>query len=114
LHVDIKGAHPVGQVGGEGLAKRKGYRMMGVRRKRGAKARVDGQKPDIRRERGRSGLLTAKSIFIKHAERRSGDCARKAAELTSGDLPGGQKSAEGIVVHVVGKASEALQGRKVE
>src|SRR6266705_2239123 len=40
---------------------------------------------------------TAKSISIKHAERRSGDCARKAAELTSGDLPGRQKSAEGIV-----------------
>ena len=58
----------------------------GVRRKRGAKARVDGQKPDIRRERGTSGQLTAKSISIKHAKRRSGDCAQKAAELTSGDL----------------------------
>jgi hypothetical protein len=75
--------------------------------------RVDGQKPDIRRERRTSGLLTAKSISIKDAERRSGDRARKAAELTPGDLPGvpynrglrlsrgdlttGQKSAEGIV-----------------
>jgi len=38
-----------------------------------------------------------KSISIKHAERRSGDGARKAAELTSGDLAGRQKSAEGIV-----------------
>src|SRR5438034_6628512 len=72
--------------GGEGLAKRKGYRLRGVLRKRGAKARVDGQKPGTRRERGTSGRLTVKSISIKHAERRSGDCARKAAELTSGDL----------------------------
>src|SRR5438034_11668835 len=83
--------------GGEGLAKRKGYRLRGVLRKRGAKARVDGQKSDIRRERGTSGRLTAKSISIKHAERRSGDCASKAAELTPGDLAGSQKSAEGIV-----------------
>jgi hypothetical protein len=75
--------------------------------------RVDGQKPDIRRERRTSGLLTAKSISIKDAERRSGDGARKADELTPRDLPGvpysrglrlsrgdlttGQKSAEGIV-----------------
>ncbi len=71
--------------------------MMGVRRKRGAKARVDEQEPDMRRERGTSSQATVKSISIKHAERKSGDCARKAAELTSGDLPGGQKSAEGIV-----------------
>ena len=83
--------------------------MRGVRRKRGAKARVDEQEPDRRRERGTSGLVTAKSISIKHAERKSGDCARKAAELTSGDLAGRQKSAEGIVGYVVGKASEALQ-----
>ncbi len=71
--------------------------MMGVRRKRGAKVRVDEQEPDRRRERETSGPATVKSISIKHAERKSGDCARKAAELTSGDLPGGQKSAEGIV-----------------
>ena len=89
--------------------------------------RVDGQEPDRRRERGTSGLVTAKSIPIKHAERRSGDCARKAAELTSGDLfrnaeavsrpdgaAGGQKSAEGIVGSAVGKASEALQSRKAK
>ena len=49
--------------------------------------RVDGQKPDIRRECRTSGLLTAKSLSIKDAERRSGDCARKAVELTPGDLP---------------------------
>ena len=48
--------------------------------------RVDGQIPDIRREHGTSGLLTSKSISIKDAKRRFGDCARKAAELTPGDL----------------------------
>jgi len=74
--------------------------------------RVDEQKPDIRRERGTSGQRTAKSISIKHAERRFGDCARKAAELTSGDLAGRQKSAEGIVGHGVGKASEALRSER--
>ena len=31
-----------------------------------------------------------------------------------GNLTAGQKSAEGVVDHVVGKASEALQYRKVE
>jgi hypothetical protein len=41
----------------------------------------------VRREHGTSGRLTAKSISIKHAERRSGDGAQKAAELTPGDLP---------------------------
>jgi hypothetical protein len=30
--------------------------------------------------------LIAKSIFIKDAKCRFGDCAQKAAELTSGDL----------------------------
>jgi len=49
--------------------------------------RVDEQKPDIRRQRRTSGLLTAKFISIKDAKRRSGGCARKAAELTPGDLP---------------------------
>jgi hypothetical protein len=85
--------------------------------------RVDEQKSDIRRECRTSGRLTAKSISIKGAKRRSGGCARKAVELTPGDLlrvrnglrlsKGGltaeQKSAEGIVGHDVGKASEALE-----
>jgi hypothetical protein len=48
--------------------------------------RVDGQKPDTRRKRRTSGQLTAKSISIKDAKRRFGGCARKAAELTPGDL----------------------------
>src|ERR1700680_3422410 len=34
--------------------------------------------------------------------------------LSKGSLTAGQKSAEGIVGHVVGKASEALQCRKAE
>ena len=48
--------------------------------------RVDGQKPNIRRERRTSGQRTAKFISIKGANRRFGDCAQKAAELTPGDL----------------------------
>jgi hypothetical protein len=35
-------------------------------------------------------------------------------KLSRGSLTAEQKSAEGIVGHVVGKASEALQGRKAE
>jgi hypothetical protein len=66
----------------------------------------------MRRERGTSGLVTAKSRSIKSAERKSGGCVPKAIELTSGDLCGclgtglrspegnlidAQKSAEGVV-----------------
>jgi len=88
--------------------------------------RVDGQKPDIRRQRRTSGQLTAKSISIKGAKRRFGDCAQKVAELTPGDLlcvrnglrlskgnlTAEQKSAEGILGQDVGKASEALRKPK--
>jgi hypothetical protein len=60
-----------------------------------------------------SGQLIAKSISIKGTGCKSGGCALKAVELTSGDLPfvlnsglrakrfvltGRQKSAEGVVV----------------
>jgi hypothetical protein len=91
--------------------------------------RVDGQEPDMRRERRTSGQRTAKSISIKDAKRRFGNCARKATELTPGGLlrvpspelrasegalTAGQKSAEGVVGQAVGNASEALQGRKAE
>src|SRR5580704_1548447 len=91
--------------------------------------RVDGQEPDRRRQRRTSGLRIAKSISIKDAKRRSGNCAWKATELTLGDLrrvpdtelrePRGtltaaQKSAEGILGQAVGEASEALQCRKAE
>src|ERR1019366_1375712 len=88
--------------------------------------RVDGQKPDMRRQCRTSGQLTAKSVSIKGAKRRSGDCAWKAAEITPGDLScvrnglrlsrgsltAGQKSAEGVLGQVVGEASEALRNRK--
>lgn len=76
-----------------------------------------------------SGLLIAKSISIKGRGCRSGRCAGKAIELTwgglrrvpsselrepRGDLTAAQESAEGVVDQAVGKASEALQGRKAE
>ena len=48
--------------------------------------RVDGQEPDRRRACRLSGRRTAKAISIKGAMRRFGDCARKAAGLTPGDL----------------------------
>src|SRR5207237_6566203 len=69
------------------------------------------------------------SISIKGQGCRSGRGAGKAIELTwgglcrvpiselrppRGDLTATQESAEGIVGHAVGKASEALQSRKAE
>ncbi len=71
----------------------------------------------------------AKPISIKASRGKSGGGALKAVELTTGDLlhvvdtrlkrerfflSVQQKSAEGIVGHVVGKANEALQRRKAE
>ena len=76
-----------------------------------------------------SGRLIAKSISIKGQGCRSGRRAVKAIELTwgglcrvpnlelrkpRGDPTAAQESAEGIVGQAVGKASEALQGRKAE
>ena len=107
----------------------------GCRREAGSEGSVeqrcepDEQKPDTRRQRRTSGQRVAKSISIKDAKRRSGGCAPKAIELTPGGLlrvahrrlrrlqgrlTTEQKSAEGIVGQAVGKASEALQGRKAE
>jgi hypothetical protein len=40
----------------------------------------------VRRERGTSEHVIAKSVSIKSAERKSGGCAWKAVGLTSGDL----------------------------
>jgi len=40
--------------------------------------------------------------------------SRKRLSAPKGNLTAGQKSAEGILGHVVGKASEALQSRKAE
>jgi len=69
-----------------------------------------------------SGPMTAKPISIKAAGCRSGGCASKAVELTSGDLPlvrdiglrigqpvltGRQKSAEGVL------GTEVLKARTV-
>lgn len=66
-----------------------------------------------------SGQLIAKSISIKGTGCKSGGCAPKAVELTSGDLPfvsesrlrversvltGRQKSAEGVLATQVVKA----------
>ena len=91
--------------------------------------RADGQKPDMRRERGASGPVVAKPISIKDAERRFGGDARKAVELTSGDLFGvpklglrvtrairiaEQESAKGIVPAKSGEGPngvERLKGR---
>ncbi len=78
---------------------------------------------------GTSRRATTKSISTKWRECKSGGCAVKAGELTSGGLPrvhvegrglsppygvpiAWQKSAEGVVVRAVGEAIEALQGRK--
>jgi hypothetical protein len=76
-----------------------------------------------------SGQRIAKSISIKGQDCRSGGRAGKAIELTwgglrrvpiselrapRGDLTAAQESAEGVVGHAVGKASEALHGRKAE
>ncbi len=76
-----------------------------------------------------SGRRIAKSISIKDQDCRSGRAAGKAIELTwgdlcrvpiselrkpQGDLTAAQESADGIVGHGVGKAIEALQGRKAE
>ncbi len=40
--------------------------------------------------------------------------SRRRLRLSRGNLTAGQKSAEGIVGHVVGQASEALRNRKAE
>ena len=71
-----------------------------------------------------SGHMTAKSISIKGTGCKSGGCALKAVELTSGDLPfvresglrversiltGRQKSAAGVVVRQRTKAQTVLR-----
>ena len=72
-----------------------------------------------------SGHVTAKPISIKGAGCKSGGCARKAVEFTSGDLPfvrksglrmkrfaltGSQKSAAGVVVATATKAQTEGSG----
>jgi len=73
--MEVKGSEPQGR-----------HREVGVWRKRGANARVDGQEPDTRRERRASGQRTAKPMSIKDAERKSGDRARTVSGLITGDL----------------------------
>ena len=73
--------------------------------------------------------MTAKSTSIKGAGGKFGGCALKAVRIITGgllhvpesglreerfSLTVQQKSAAGKVVHVVGEAIEALQGRKAE
>jgi hypothetical protein len=83
----------------------------GVRRKHGSNVRVDGQKPDIRRQHRTSGQLTAKSVSIKvrsvdpamvHGRRLSlpqeiCSVSRVRLRLLQGNLTTEQKSASGIV-----------------
>ena len=87
---------------------------------------------DMRRQCRTSGQLTAKSVSIPKVRSVDlGDCAwGEAAEITPGDLvlcrgnategaerrpdSAGQKSAEGVLGYVVGRASEALRCRKAE
>jgi hypothetical protein len=60
---------------------------------------------------GRAGESLRSPLSIKDAERRSGDCARKAVEITSGDLPEAEVS-RGHIRPGVGKAIEALQAER--
>ena len=83
----------------------------GVRRKHGANVRVDGQKPDIRRQHRTSGQLTAKSTSIKvrsvdsamvHGRRLSLPqeicfVSRERLRLPKSNLTAEQKSASGTV-----------------
>jgi hypothetical protein len=83
----------------------------GVRRKHGSNVRVDGQKPDIRRQHRTSGQLTAKSTSIKvrsvdsaivHGKRLSLPqeicfVSPVRLRLPKGNLTAEQKSASGIV-----------------
>jgi hypothetical protein len=72
-----------------------------------------------------SGHIIAKPLSIKGTGCRSGGCARKAVELTSGDLPfvsklglrmkqfiltGRQKSAEGVIAAVRRRPERSPQG----
>jgi hypothetical protein len=83
----------------------------GVRRKHGSNVRVDGQKPDRRRQHRTSGQLTAKSLSIKvrsvdpaiaHGRRLSlpqeiCSVSRRRLRRPKGSLTAEQKSASGIV-----------------
>ena len=76
--------------GGEGLAKRKGENNTG--REAGPERSVEQRREPMNKNRIRglrwraSGQMTAKPISIKLTGGKSGGCASKAVELTSGDL----------------------------
>lgn len=69
----------------------------------------------MRRERRTSGQLTAKSISIEAAERKSGGCASKAVGLTSGDLHDVARErlrgSRGLLI-VVQKSAEGIVGEQ--
>ena len=73
--------------------------------------RADEQTADMRRERQTSGQLTVKSISINDAKRKSDGCARKAVELTSGDLPGVSESGLGKPRGDLKTKAEVSRGR---
>jgi hypothetical protein len=111
---------------GKGVAARRGLKeAWSESRDSMNKNRISGSHARTSRPR------TTKSVSIKGRGCRSGGCAVKAVELTSGGLPrvrvvgrglrtsqgvltAWQKSAEGVVVRDVGEANEALQGRKAQ
>ncbi len=109
----------------------------GVATRRGSEGSLEQSRDPMDKNRIRGGhartsrQMAAKSISTKGRGCRSGGCAVKAGELTSGDLPrvhvkgrglrppegelsAWQKSAEGVVIRAVGKAIEALQCRKTQ
>ena len=115
--------------GGEGLVKRKGYR-----REAGSEGSVDQMCESMNNQRmqgasvGRAGNLPRspypskmRSVDppIAHGRRlrlpqEICPVSLRRLRLSRGSLTAGQKSAEGVVGHDVGEASEALQNRKVE
>jgi hypothetical protein len=65
----------------------------------------------MRRERWTSRPSTTKSVSIKSAERRSGDGAGKAVELTSGDLRSCSGIGTGEVERRPERDAEVSRGR---
>jgi len=104
------------------IAKRKGVAARRGLKEAWSKRASRWTRTDMRRECRASWQMTTKPMSIKGAKRKFGGCARKAVELTSGDLrrvldsrlrserlflTAQQKSAEGIV------AAEAAKARTV-
>jgi hypothetical protein len=111
------------------LANRKGVAVRRGLKEAVAKPRPDEQKSDEADRAGRVGKGLRSPYPSKSRLRKSGGCAVKAVELTSGGLcrvaepqlrgsrgtlTAAQESAEGVVIRGVGRASEALQCRKAQ